>query len=688
MNGRDTYRSERVVELELQLQEANDTLDAIRNGEVDAVVVGGPAGQFVYTLENADRPYRVLVEQMKEGAITLNADGLMLYANRSFGDLVERPISELIGSSLFDHVDDTSLLTSMLSIGEPDAAELNLLRATGGPVPVNMSIVELQVGNGAPRMLSCIVTDLSQNYARTAEIAQAHARLAERTIQLETSEARLRTVFDTSFQFQGLLSPDGILLDANSVSLDAIQCKLGDVLGRPYWDTPWFSGTTGMPEKIRALVATVANDGAARTEILVKLPQGGWRSLDFSLRAIRDGSGLVTAIVPEAVDLTDMRRAEEALRQAQKLEAIGQLTGGVAHDFNNLLTVIRGSVDLLQRPSISEEKRRRYIAAIGETADRATRLTSQLLAFARRQTLKPEPFDAHASLENVKGIITSLTGAGIELITDFPEEPCFVLADRSQFDTAIVNMAINARDAMGGQGRISITARPVSGYPAVRNHDPVEGDFVAIAITDTGTGIAAADLDRVFEPFFTTKGVGSGTGLGLSQVIGFAKQSDGEIGIESTLGRGSTFTLYLPRVSAECRIVEPKSESYDMIDGEGLWVLIVEDNDEVGRFATQALNELGYRSLLATSAEEALELLTQSPGRFDIIFSDVIMPGKTGLDLAEELRTAQPEVPIILASGYSEIMAQSGSHGFKLLHKPYSIEQLSRAIRTTLRNSG
>ncbi|WP_339561164.1 ATP-binding protein, partial [Pseudomonas sp. EA_65y_Pfl1_P113] len=221
--------------------------------------------------------------------------------------------------------------------------------------------------------------------------------------------------------------------------------------------------------------------------------------------------------------------AEDALRQAQKMEAVGQLTGGVAHDFNNLLTVIRGSVDLLRRPDLSEDRRVRYIDAIGDTADRAAKLTGQLLAFARRQSLKPETFDCGESIADVVLMVHTLTGSRIVIETVVPDDPCYVLADKGQFDTAIINMSVNARDAMDGEGKLTIVVGPVSGIPEIRMHPPIAGDFVAVTISDTGCGISPENVARIFEPFFTTKDVGKGTGLGLSQVIGFAKQSDGDI---------------------------------------------------------------------------------------------------------------------------------------------------------------
>ncbi|WP_375382454.1 ATP-binding protein [uncultured Sphingomonas sp.] len=380
----------------------------------------------------------------------------------------------------------------------------------------------------------------------------------------------------------------------------------------------------------------------------------------------------------------ELEAAQEALRQSQKLEAIGQLTGGVAHDFNNLLTVIRGSVDLLRRADLTEAKRLRYIDAIGDTADRAARLTGQLLAFARRQALSADLFDAGASLQEVATMLQSMTGSRIALSLQVPDEPFFIVADRSQFDTAIVNMGINARDAMDGEGRLVISTGPVSGIPPIRGHAAVAGDFVAVTVADTGTGIAPDRMDRIFEPFFTTKAVGEGTGLGLSQVIGFAKQSGGDIRVDSMVGRGTTFTLYLPRAYPNEAAGAERADMPESVDGDGLCVLIVEDNQDVGRFATAALTELGFGSELASDAHSALAMLDRDAGRFNVVFSDVVMPGMSGIELGEQIRSRYPDLPVILTSGYSHVLAQNGHHGFELLHKPYSVEQLSRVLRKAI----
>jgi CheY-like chemotaxis protein len=357
------------------------------------------------------------------------------------------------------------------------------------------------------------------------------------------------------------------------------------------------------------------------------------------------------------------------------------LTGGVAHDFNNLLTVIKSSTDLLKRPDLPEERRQRYVGAISDTVARAAKLTGQLLAFARRQALKPEVFDVGRSVTAVADMVATLTGARIRIVTTLAETACYIDADPSQFDTAIVNMAVNARDAMEGEGVLTISVSATPNVPPMRSHPKRLGDFVAVTITDTGSGIAPNDLERIFEPFFTTKGVGQGTGLGLSQVFGFAKQSGGEIDVESTVGVGTTFTLYLPQSPYVGEIEQIPEDLEPSVDGHGMRVLVVEDNLDVGTFANQTLTELGYVTVWATNAEEALAELDRNASQFDAVFSDVVMPGMNGIDLAHEIRRMYDDLPVLLASGYSHVLARKGTDGFELLHKPYSVEQLSRTLR-------
>ena len=481
------------------------------------------------------------------------------------------------------------------------------------------------------------------------------------------------------------MSLDGTLLDANATSLAGIDASVDDVVGLPFWETPWFSGTPGMPEFVRNAIPRVSNGETVRQEIRVKLPVGGWRWFDFVMRPLRDGQGTVIAIVPEAVELTARREAEEALRHAQKMEAIGQLTGGVAHDFNNLLTVIRSSADLLRLRDLPEERRRRYVNAISETADRAAKLTSQLLAFSRRQPLKPLVFDLAQQVEDIADMLKTVLGSSIGLQLQIAERPLVVEADISQFETSLVNLTANARDAMAGHGTLVIHVMRAPQPPAALGK-AVTAEFVAISVRDTGCGIAAHDLERIFEPFFTTKEVGRGTGLGLAQVYGFARQSDGVVTVESEVGQGTNFTIYLPISGKPMHTAREERNSVQSLSADRGCVLVVEDNRDVGEFSCQLLRELGYKSVLARNADDALRLLDENADGFDIVFSDIVMPGMDGVSLGREIRRRWSTKPVILTTGYSQTLASEGRHGFELLQKPYSVEDLSHILRTALSN--
>ena len=434
------------------------------------------------------------------------------------------------------------------------------------------------------------------------------------------------------------------------------------------------------------------------------------RFMDLLCQPMRDEAGVVTGIFVGGYDVTDgvkagaqlrrlnetleqrvdertaeLLRAQDALRQSQKLEAVGQLTGGIAHDFNNLLTVIGSSVELMRRHNLPEDRRRKYLDAIGETVRRASKLTGQLLAFARRQPLRPEVFDVCRQIETVTELIRPLVGARVTIRFDGGApgyESCLAKADLNQFGTALMNLAVNARDAMDGEGTLTIRATTVDALPSVWGQPKRPGLYVAISVADTGTGIAAENLEAIFEPFYTTKGVGKGTGLGLSQVFGFAQQSGGDVRVESELGKGAKFTLYLPRATEGLPSESIGAELPDVsMTGAGMSVLVVEDDASVGQFSTEVLHDLGYRTTWATNAARALELLEEDSLRFDLVFSDVIMPGMNGLELALLIRDRYPGLPVVLTSGYSTALAEDSAHGFQIVHKPYSLKALSRVIR-------
>ncbi|MBA1189240.1 response regulator [Pseudomonas entomophila] len=373
-----------------------------------------------------------------------------------------------------------------------------------------------------------------------------------------------------------------------------------------------------------------------------------------------------------------LQHAEAALRQSQKLEAIGQLTGGVAHDFNNLLTIIRSSIHFLKRPDLDEARRTRYIKTMADSVDRGAKLTGQLLAFARRQALVPETFAAAPRLAAIADMLDAAIGSRLQIALTLPDAPCYIHADLAQLETAIVNLVLNGRDAMGGEGVLRLCLHPDHAVPSMRGHPPLLGRFAAISVIDTGTGIAPELIERIFDPFFTTKASGQGTGLGLSQVFGFAKQSGGEVQVRSEPGQSTTFTLYLPQVtsperSAPVPVADVQRSSREAARSH---VLVVEDNLDIGSFAEQILQDHGYRVSWARTGEEALDLLDSHDLCVNVVFSDVMMPGMNGLALAKAIRRRHPQLPVILTSGYSDVIAERGVQGFPFIAKPYSAEQV------------
>ncbi|APT34756.1 blue-light-activated protein [Methylobacterium phyllosphaerae] len=535
----------------------------------------------------------------------------------------------------------------------------------------------LRIGEPARRRVAILFNDITER--REAE------RVLEETARDRTDERDM--VWRTSRDLFLVCGFDGRYRSVNPAWTETLGWSEDDLVGA-HFDTFIDPADRSAVEGVFGdLVNGIVLDGL---DVRMRTRDGGFRWLSWY--AIPRDDHFYAA----GRDVTERKALEEQLRQSQKLEAVGQLTGGVAHDFNNLLTVIKSSTDLLKRPNLAEERRIRYVDAISDTVDRAAKLTGQLLAFARRQALQPEVFDVGRGVASVSDMVRTLTGSRIHVETQVEpfrdargrEGPCLVDADPSQFDTALVNMVVNARDAMSGEGRITIRVRPVGVVPAIRAHPAMRGDFVAVSVADTGNGIAPDVLDRIFEPFFTTKGVGQGTGLGLSQVFGFAKQSGGEVIAESRLGEGATFTLYLPRAKAAAAAEAEANEPADLAEGHGTCVLLVEDNHEVGAFAAQALEELGYSTVWAMDAEKALNEFERIPYRFEVVFSDVVMPGMNGVDLARELRRRRPDLPVVLTSGYSEVLAEQGTHGFELLRKPYSVADLSRILRRAVGGVG
>jgi len=381
-------------------------------------------------------------------------------------------------------------------------------------------------------------------------------------------------------------------------------------------------------------------------------------------------------------DEADRREAAEgALRQAQRLEAIGQLTGGVAHDFNNLLMVISGSVQRL-RSELSDRKHLRLLDMIMTAAHRGETLTRQLLTYSRQQTLTPQVIDLGQRLPAIRELLARSLRTDIDIKVDVPDNVCAVRVDPGELELAILNLAVNAKDAMPHGGTLSIRAKTVT-LRGEASEEGLAGEFVAIRVADTGQGIPPDVLTRVFEPFFTTKDIGKGTGLGLSQVYGFAKQSGGTATVSSTVGRGTVVTLYLPRCHEAAPVAVPQSQTRPPAEPLGT-VLLVEDNNDVAEVGSGLLRQLGYRVRSVANGQAALAALRLDPD-VDLVFSDILMPGgMNGLDLAREIAERFPDIPVLLTTGYSASAKDAVRRGLVVLQKPYDIEALRRNIREAI----
>ena len=410
------------------------------------------------------------------------------------------------------------------------------------------------------------------------------------------------------------------------------------------------------------------------------------------IRTLIDPDGQPGYFLGVHIDITEERRAADQLRQAQKMEAIGNLTGGMAHDFNNLLGVIIGSLDLVQPLVAGNVEAEQLVREADEAATSGAELTRRLLAFARQQPLRPARVDANELVSGIVRLLRRTLGENIEIALDLAQDLWPVVADPTQLEAALANLATNARDAMPRGGRLSIVTanRQLDAEYASTHAEVAAGDYAAIEVTDNGSGMPPEVAERIFEPFFTTKEPGRGTGLGLSMVFGFIKQSGGHIAVYSEPGVGTAFRLYLPR-SVSDAAAPPEPEMLSSISrGAGETVLAVEDNERLRRLVVRQLQGLGYRPIAASSAAEALEILEREP--VDVLFSDVVMPGPfDGIELARQVRERWPAVKVVLTSGFpgATIDGQSGQNGHdgaasRILTKPYRIQELEAALHEVL----
>ena len=385
------------------------------------------------------------------------------------------------------------------------------------------------------------------------------------------------------------------------------------------------------------------------------------------------------------IESAEREAAEAQLRQVQKMEAVGQLTGGIAHDFNNMLAVVVGGLDLARRKLTGPRREVEFhLDNALEGATRAAALTRRLLAFARAEPLLPVAVSPAALVEGMLDLVDRSIGERITVRTRFPDEPWNVCVDTNQLENAILNLAVNARDAMDGEGQLAISVENVA-LQAGEAGGLGAGDYVRISVSDTGSGMTPGVLERVFEPFFTTKPVGKGTGLGLSQIFGFARESGGDVLIDSTQGVGTTVSLYLPRSLEEVQSASaaaPAEEDAPAVAGTS--ILLVEDDPRVSRATVGALEELGYRPIACAGGRDALDILEREQGRIELVITDVMMPEMTGPELVAAATARWPSLAILYVTGYVGEAGSEQLSGHEILRKPFTVAALARAVAGAL----
>jgi PAS domain S-box-containing protein len=492
------------------------------------------------------------------------------------------------------------------------------------------------------------------------------------------AEEKYRLLMEQAHDAILVLDQSGLVIEANRTAGVMLGRSREDIIGRPFRSV---ADPAGAPE-----LESLLTPGSAGL-IQLRLAGADGKGLDAEVSAARVSTGGQELVIVIGRDITQRLRLEQQLRQSQKMDAIGQLTGGVAHDFNNLLTVITGTIDILV-DGLSDEPE---LAAIGrmidEAATRGADLTRQLLAFARKQPLQPRDTKINNLIVDTTKLLRPTLGEQVEIDLTLQTDCWRALIDPSQLSTALINLAVNARDAMADGGKITFGTTNVSFEPSVSDTNPegTVGDYIMITVSDTGAGIPAAIRDKVFEPFFTTKELGKGTGLGLSMVYGFVKQSGGHITIDSEEGRGTTISLYLPRSIQDAALPNVTAASEPQRGSET--ILVVEDDALVRGYVVAQLESLGYHTITAANGPDAVALLDQDVA-FDVLFTDVIMPGgMNGRELADAVTRRRPGMPVLYTSGYPEAAIMHDGRldpGVALLNKPYRKSDLARLMRQVL----
>ena len=627
-----------------------------------------------------DRLFRQLVEGISDYAVfLLSPDGIISTWNLGAARIKLYSADEAIGQhfSMFYTPEDKALgvpqraLQTALAEGRFETEGWRV-RKDGSRFWANVVIDRLLGDKGELIGFAKLTRDLTERHAAQEALRQSEERFG----------ILVQGVTDYAIY---MLDPEGRITNWNAGGQRIKGYAPADVLNRHF--SMFYTAedrATGLP---RRALATAEREGRYEAEGLRVRKDGTTFWAGVVIDAIRDDEGKLVGFAKVTRDLTERRATEEQLRQAQKMEAIGQLTGGVAHDFNNLLTVITNNADLLTQPTLEDKMRRRLLDGIQRAAERGAKLTQQLLAFARRQPLRPQVYSVRTLIGNFEAVLRRAVAEPTEVTLELEEGPDFTRIDAPQFEAALLNLVVNARDALPSGGTITIkTAVERIEKPSAAVNGLPLGEYVAVSVSDTGTGMSPDTMARAFEPFYTTKETGKGSGLGLSQVYGFVTQSGGRVHLDSKLGAGTRITLYLPADAGA-----QQSAGADDADAKrSPVVLVVEDDTDVLESTITTLAALGFEVLTAGDGPAALNRLRRER-RIDILFTDVVMPrGMNGVELARQACALRPGIKVLLASGFP-MSALSSEHGlteeFAFISKPYRWAELSDRLRA-LREAG
>jgi PAS domain S-box-containing protein len=626
-----------------------------------------------------ERLFSAAVESSNDAIVTKSLDGIITGWNPAAEQLFGYEAKEAVGQGIDiivppDRLGEMRDILRRIGRGERIQHHETLrVRKDGQTVEVSLGISPIRGPSGAIIGASKIARDISES---------KKAREA-----LHESEQMARGIIDTALDAFVQIDESAIIVDWNPQAEAVFGWSRQDALGQNFGKL--IVAETDRAD-LKAALKRFLHSGrdqilGRRREIGVRRRDGREFRAEMSVTALKRREGFLFNSFFR--DLTDKIAAEDRIRQAEKMEAVGQLTGGIAHDFNNILTVITGTIEILAEAVEKQPQLLAIARMIDEAATRGADLTQHLLAFARKQPLQPRETDVNTLIIDTVKLLRPTLGEQIEIESVFADEVCLATVDPNQLSTAILNLALNARDAMPDGGKLILeTGSAYLDEKYASAHNEVKpGRYALIAVSDTGTGIPAAVIDRVFEPFFTSKETGKGTGLGLSMVYGFVKQSSGHIKIYSEEGHGTTMKIYLPPGTGASLVSEPAVGP--VVEGGHERILVVEDDTLVRNYVITQLQTLGYVTLAASNAAEALAIV-DAGAEFDLLFTDVIMPGEmNGRQLADEIRKRQRTLKTLFTSGYTEnAIIHHGrlDPGVLLLPKPYRRSDLARMIRTAL----